>query len=533
MPDLAIIPEAGGVDSRWDTPIRYNCLRMKRLAVSILLRPRDESQEVLLVDRNPKLAFFGGYQAFPGGTLEPEDAKAPIKNLPDAGKGLGDDYPAFVAAAARELFEETGVWFGRGSDRSERSLEEDRRRMLAGEVTFDQILRETGQHIDAEDFTPLCRITTPPFTPRRYDTWFLQCRLPEGAKVDVIPGELMGGGFARPADALDRWRRGEVLIVPPVVIFLHGLVRTSHQDFVGWARSFTDSYAQGILHRVYFTPGVLLAALKTPTRPPATHTNTYLVGEERVYVVDPAPVDPLEQKKLWHLLDQLVSEGRSLQGILLTHYHPDHVGAVAECQSRYRLPVHAHRDTVAQLPDIRFADSLEHGQALDLGTSPDGQPGWKLRAYHVPGHAPGHLAFQESRYQALIAGDLLSTLSSILIDPRDGHLATYLKSLQFLESIAEGTVYPGHGPPAREGRKAIRMALGHRQEREAQLLAALSHESQAVEVLVSKIYQDVDKSIWELAGRSLVSGLIKLQEEGRVQEKEGGYCLSGAASGDR
>lgn len=450
----------------------------------------------------------------------------PVENLPGAGRNLGDDYSTFIAAAARELFEETGVWLGRGKGVAPGSLEERRRTMLAGEATFREILTECGQHLDARDFTPLCRITTPPFTPRRYDTWFFQCRAPNGARVEIVPGELVGGAFSRPAEALERWERGEVLIVPPAIILLGGLARTGPDAFANWASQFTDSYARGSLHQVYFTPGVLLAALRTPTRPPATHTNTYLIGTEMPYVVDPAPVDPVEQDKLWSLLDELTAEGRSPKGILLTHYHPDHVGAVAACQQRYGLSVRAHRDTMARLEGIDFGECVEEGEELDLGTSPDGQLGWKLRAYHVPGHAPGHLAFQESRYQALVLGDLVSTLSSILIDPRDGHLATYLNSLKLLESVADGTVYPGHGPPAREGRKAIEAALRHRRDRERQLLRALTPELQSVAVLVPQVYQDVDENMWELAGRSLTSGLIKLQEEGKVEEEDGRYRLT-------
>ena len=499
---------------------------MHRIAVSILLSRTDNWDDVLLVDRNPKLSFFGGYQAFPGGTLEPEDDEIPIDNLDRlserSGQALGDDFPSFVAAAARELFEETGVWLGRGVDESGRSLDEDRRLMLAGELSFTEILKRRKQRIDATVFVPLCRITTPPFTPRRYDTWFLGCQLPKGANVEIIDGELVGGGFAGPEDALAKWREGEVLIVPPVIIFLERLAKSTKEDFVNWMQQFT-SYDEGKLHRVYFTPGVLLAALETPTKPPATHTNTCLVGEERVYVVDPAPVDPSEQAKLWELLDEFLAEGRKLEAILLTHYHPDHVGAVAECQRRYQLPLRAHRDTMAELEGFDFGDPIEHEEDLSLGTSPDGNPGWTLRAYHVPGHAPGHLAFRESRYQTLIVGDLLSTLSSILIDPSDGHLATYLKSLELLELLAEGTVYPGHGPATREGRKAIRAQLRHRQQRENQLLAALSKEPQSVSELVSQVYADVDKKMWEMAGRSLASGLIKLQEEGRVGQKNGGF----------
>jgi glyoxylase-like metal-dependent hydrolase (beta-lactamase superfamily II) len=201
---------------------------------------------------------------------------------------------------------------------------------------------------------------------------------------------------------------------------------------------------------------------------------------------------------------------------------------VAECQRRYGLEVYAHADALRPLPQVTRPNRLEHGQELELGRSPNGQGGWKLRAYHLPGHAPGHLAFRESRYRAVLVGDLISTLSSILIDPSDGHLRTYLESLRSLESIAQGTIYPGHGPAARDGRKAVQEALHHRQEREEQVLRALSQSPQSADELVKKIYTDVDVSMHGLAKRSLLSGLIKLEEEGQVQQTDAGYRLGQA-----
>lgn len=493
---------------------------MHRTAVSILLTPRFGSDQVLLVKRNPELAFFGGYYAFPGGTLDDADAAVPVRSLPeDSG-----DLSAFVAAAARELFEETGVFLGRGASRPPRErLEVHRRALLAEEVSFAEVLEKESQHLDGRDFYPICRITTPPFAPRRYDTWFFGCQLPGDASVEIWPGELETGELVGAGEALARWRAGRMPIVPPVVIFLSELNGRDVEFLLLRARQWTSAYAQEKLHRVYFTPGVLLAPLKTPTLPPATHTNTYVVGERRLFLVDPAPVDPAEQEKLWEFLDELKAEGRKLEAILLTHYHPDHVGAAAEAQRRYALPVYAHRDTARELPRLACDRDLEHGQEIPLGISPNGQPDWTLRAFHVPGHAPGHLAFRESRYKALLVGDLVSTLSSILIDPRDGHLATYMKSLELLESVAEGTLYPGHGPPARDGRKAIQAQIQHRKEREAQLLAALTDQAQGVESLLARVYTDVDERLLPLAERSLLSGLIKLEEEGRVERAGAGY----------
>lgn len=492
---------------------------MIRPAVSILLTPDPNSNEVLLVVRSTQLRFFGGYFAFPGGTLSEQDKDVSVVHCSDA------DSP-FIAAGARELFEETGIWLARGAAVPEERLREYRRQVISDELTFSKVLKRENHYVDAGDFVPVCRITTPSFSPVRYDTRFFLCRLPEGAQLKIWPGELESGEFMRAKQALERWKQGEMLIAPPVLILLVKLSGDTCQSFLPQVRELTESYERGRLHHVYFSPGVLLAALKTRTRPPAMHTNAYVVGARKLYLIDPGADDPSEQEKLWELLDELLLEERTLEGILLTHHHADHVRAVIPCRDRYGVPIYAHKQTAEHLAEIPFAGFLEHGQELDLGSSPDGRPGWKMRVYHLPGHAPGHLAFQETRYKSVIVGDLVSTVSPILIDPADGHLATYMKSLQFLESVAEGVLYPGHGPPVREGRRAIQQAIAHRRERETQLLQALARGPQDIDLLLEKVYTDIDRNLFPLAKRSLLSGLLKLIEEGRVEESAEGYRLT-------
>jgi glyoxylase-like metal-dependent hydrolase (beta-lactamase superfamily II)/8-oxo-dGTP pyrophosphatase MutT (NUDIX family) len=487
---------------------------MIRPAVSLAVSRRSRPTEVLLVERNRKLRFFGGFHAFPGGAVDDDDRKVPVQGLSDP------ELRPFFAAGVRELFEETGLWIGRGSSTPG---DEDRRRLVAGEITFASILERYGQRLDARDLEPLCRMTTPAFQPTRFDTQFLRILVPDDAPLEIWNGELVSGGFVSPRAALDRWRRGEISIAPPMVILLSAWDSEIDAE---WIRALARGYDSGKLHRIYFSPGILLAPLKTPTQPPATHTNTLVIGEERLYVVDPSPVDSSEQARLFDLLDDLIREGRRLEGILLTHYHPDHVGALLMMQKRFPVPAHAHRDQMARLPQAAFGRTLEHGDQLELGRAPDGSGGWKLFVYHVPGHARGHLAFQESRYGAIAVGDLVSTLSTILVDPSDGHLATYLESLRFLETVTRGTLYPGHGPPAGDGRAVIQKTLSHRKEREEQLLSALTRDPQPLESLLRRIYTDVDPKVYPLAERSLLSGLLKLEEEGRVLQEAAGYSLA-------
>ncbi len=491
-------------------------------AAVLLIRGEGADLEVFLVERSPQLRFFGGYLALPGGVRGPEDGP----NDPN-----GSDTTALRKCGERELFEETGVlidpvlrarW-----DAGDR--DEARRELLAGDETpgarWDAA---RGASAPTPALLPLCRVCTPPFAPVRYDTLFLLGHLPDGEVPDVWEGELTGGRFWRPDDVLAAWRRDEIAVVPPVLILLERLHDGDLDAFRQRAAAQADAYERGEIHRVRFSPGVILASVRTPTLPPATTTNCLIVGEDRLFVIDPATPFPEEQQRLFDLLDSLVAEGRELAGVLVTHHHPDHVGAVHATSERYGLEVRGHPLTLERLaPGFREGAPLEDRDRIPLGTAPDGRDGWELVAMFTPGHDRGHLCFRETRYDAVAVGDMLSTVSTIVIDPPEGHLRTYLDSLERLLEEPMGTLYPAHGPAVKDGHRLVQHYLRHRAQREAALVKALGDLGSSGALpgeLVPAVYWEIDEVMYPLAERSLVAGLDKLVEDG-VARREGEWFV--------
>ena len=271
---------------------------------------------------------------------------------------------------------------------------------------------------------------------------------------------------------------------------------------------------------------MFVAPLKSPTIPPATTTNAYVIGTTDLYVVDPATYEESEKARLFEMLDERVADGARVAGVLLTHHHRDHIGAVNDVSSRYDVPVHAHELTLDRIPaGFKRGRALEDGSRIDLGRAPDGSPDWHVEALFTPGHDRGHLAFRESRYRALFAGDLVSTLSTIVIDPPEGHLRTYLASLMRLMSEDIDVLYPAHGAPTTEPKTLLREYVRHRGEREEALVRALRKEPRKPSDLVPEVYEDVDPRMYALAERSLLAGLEKLAEEGRAEEVDAKWKL--------
>ena len=250
-----------------------NMSNPKDASAVILLRQNTEptNPEVYWVKRNEKLAFLGGFHAFPGGQIDESDAEVEIENA------LDPETATMISGAARELFEELGVLLAHGGElltKGQRaSLLDD---LESGRISWPALLRHYELHLNARDFTFVGRWITPPFSPRRFDTWFFLANCPLKQEPQVVPGELTSGEWITAREAMNRWANSEVTAVPPTLHALNTLAKGLTSDLV--ERFLDTPQARGeTVRRIEFRSNYICFPVRSPTRPPATHTNCYLV----------------------------------------------------------------------------------------------------------------------------------------------------------------------------------------------------------------------------------------------------------------
>ena len=422
-----------------------------RSAAAVILVRENPELEVFWVRRAPQMVFQGGFYAFPGGQLDPyEDSRV---------------------CAARELFEEIGV------------------------------------RVDPAALIDVGRWMTPAFAPRRFDTCFFLAMCPPDEDARVMTGEHDIGLWIRPHEAVERWMEGHLLMAPPV---LHAL-RCLEQGLDGievMMKSVPWAHGEPI-PEIEMRPGIVLVPVRTPTLPPATHTNCYVIGGDEVIVIDPA--SPYEEEQA--LLDRVL-EKRKVREIWLTHLHRDHVSGANHLKKKLGVKIAAHSITGRDLEGVVQVDrAFEENERLELA----GKPGWNLRVLHTPGHARGHVCIFEEKSGSLITGDLMAGLGTIVIDPPEGHMATYLDSLRRMQALPVTALFPAHGPVMANAKARIQEYLDHRMDREAKILAAWQSGHREPAAIVKVVYTDVATAMHSLAERSVIAHLEKLKEEGRLQ----------------
>ncbi|MEO6951276.1 MAG: MBL fold metallo-hydrolase [Polyangia bacterium] len=271
---------------------------------------------------------------------------------------------------------------------------------------------------------------------------------------------------------------------------------------------------------IHGIPGIWRFEVRTPTLPPATHTNVYIVGDGELVVVDPASPYPEERAAL---AEALASRPEKIAAIFLTHQHLDHVSGAKVLQRATGAPIWAHAETASRLAGrITVDHAVVDGDALPTGTR-------SVVARLTPGHAPGHLCLLDTRSLALVCGDMVASEGTILVDADDdGDMSIYLASLALMRTWNPSVLLPAHGPPIFDADAHLAHYIAHRLGREARVVASLTEEPRTLDELVLLAYADTPPAIHPLAKRSLKTHLRKLVHEGRAVEHEARWARAQA-----
>ena len=257
--------------------------------------------------------------------------------------------------------------------------------------------------------------------------------------------------------------------------------------------------------------------LRSPTLPPARHTNMVVLGGAGL-VVDPGATANKERARALSLLRALRAPAGGLQAIFLTHHHFDHVAAASWLSERLGLPLWGHRRTGGLLGGRgELARTFEDGEEIP---GPAGEPsGWVTLL--TPGHAPGHLCLWHEGTRRLVAGDMVAAEGTIVVDPDDGDMHAYIESLRRLAGLDAAALVPAHGPVLVPAEPVLRYYISHRLEREQKVLDSLITDAVPLDQVLAATYDDVPKLLLPLASRSLESHLRKLEAEGKLFRRGG------------
>jgi glyoxylase-like metal-dependent hydrolase (beta-lactamase superfamily II) len=256
-------------------------------------------------------------------------------------------------------------------------------------------------------------------------------------------------------------------------------------------------------------------------------TQTYLVGESELVAIDPGPDLPQHVDAILDALD-----GRPLAAIACTHTHRDHSPASRALKEATGAPIIGCAplalESIGPRADASFDKDYAPDRILADGETIDFDSGRQLVAVATPGHTSNHLCFAYG--DALFTGDHVMGWSTTVVVPPDGDMAAYMKSLGVLRQRGDRIYYPAHGPAVTKPAQLVRGMIGHRMQRERQILRLVAERPRDIPDIVSSAYPGLDQRLVPAAGGSVYAHLLDLQRRGLVEAGEGEKWMKTAQS---
>ena len=262
-------------------------------------------------------------------------------------------------------------------------------------------------------------------------------------------------------------------------------------------------------------PGIRRLLAPNPSAFTFTGTQTYVVGNREVAVIDPGPDDPVHVEGL---IAALGSE--RVSAILVTHTHRDHSPASRPLADATGAPIIGCAPLAIPDDGPRADASFDFDYAPDAVLADGGSvvgDDWTLEAVATPGHTSNHLCFALPAHKALFTGDHVMGWSTTIVSPPDGDMAAYMASLDKLLARDDAVYYPTHGPAVDNPHDHVRALIAHRRGREAQILEQLEAGQGDIAAMVPDLYADTDPRLFPAAARSVLAHLIDLESRGRVR----------------
>jgi glyoxylase-like metal-dependent hydrolase (beta-lactamase superfamily II) len=256
-----------------------------------------------------------------------------------------------------------------------------------------------------------------------------------------------------------------------------------------------------------------------------TGTQSFIVGEGEVAVIDPGPDDRNHVEALIAAV-----AGERVAAIVCTHTHRDHSPASRALAAATGAPIVGCAPLAIEdggpRADASFDFDYVPDRVLGDGERIEGE-GWALDAVATPGHTSNHLCFALEGTGILFTGDHVMGWSTTIVSPPDGDMSDYMASLELLVPRGDTAYFPAHGPPIEDPKAHVARLIEHRRMRERQIVAALESGTARIEAMVPSLYADIDPRLHPAAACSVLAHLIDLETRGLVRTEGEAWTRAG------